>query len=96
VYEKYGLFNLELGTAADYELMLRVLVKQRVSCVYLPEILVMMRSGGASNVTVRSRLLANKMDRRAWEVNGLKPYPWTLLMKPLRKVGQWVSKPKFL
>ncbi|MBE0576975.1 MAG: hypothetical protein IH613_13895 [Desulfuromonadales bacterium] len=25
VYEKYGLFSLELGTAADYELMLRLL-----------------------------------------------------------------------
>ena len=30
VYEKYGLFNLELGTAADYELMLRFLVKNQV------------------------------------------------------------------
>ena len=27
VYEKYGLFNLELGSAADYEIMLRFLVK---------------------------------------------------------------------
>ena len=26
VYEKYGLFNLDLGTAADYELMLRFLL----------------------------------------------------------------------
>jgi len=95
VYEKYGYFNLDMGTAADYELMLRFLVKNRISTVYLPEIIVQMRTGGASNVTFRSRLDANRMDRKAWEVNGLKPYPWTLLMKPLRKVGQWVSRPRY-
>ena len=95
VYEKYGYFNLNMGTAADYELMLRFLAKHRVSCAYLPEILVQMRTGGASNVTLKRRLDANRMDRKAWEVNGLRPYPWTLLMKPIRKIGQWVSRPNF-
>lgn len=94
VYEQYGCFNLEMGTAADYELMLRFLVKHRISCAYLPEILIAMRAGGASNVTLNARLRANRMDRKAWAVNGLKPYPWTFLMKPLRKVGQWVARPK--
>ena len=94
VYERYGYFNPEMGTAADYELMLRFLVKHGVSSEYLPEIIVKMRSGGASNVTLGSRLRANRMDRKAWEVNGLKPYPWTLMMKPLRKVGQWFSRPR--
>lgn len=96
VYGKYGLFNLELGTAADYELMLRFLVKQKISCVYLPEVLIKMRSGGVSNETLKNRLIANRMDRKAWEVNGLRPYPWTLWLKPLRKIGQWFSKPKRL
>lgn len=94
VYEKFGYFNLEMGTAADYELMLRFLVKHRISAAYLPEIVIKMRSGGASNVSLKARLLANRMDRKAWEVNGLRPYPWTLSMKPLRKLGQWVSRPR--
>ena len=94
VYERYGLFNLAMGTAADYEMMLRLLVKHRISCAYLPEILVQMRTGGASNVSWKSRIEANRMDRKAWEVNGLKPYPWTMMMKPLRKVGQWVARPR--
>jgi glycosyltransferase len=92
VYEKYGMFNLELGTAADYELMLRFLLKYKISCVYIPEVLVKMRVGGVSNVTWANRLKANKMDRKAWEINGLKPYPWTLLMKPVRKIPQWILK----
>lgn len=93
VYEKFGLFNLQLGSAADYEIMLRFLLRHQVGVTYLPEILVKMRVGGASNAGLSNRLKANRMDRKAWEVNGLRPYPWTLSMKPVRKIGQWFSRP---
>jgi len=92
VYEKYGLFNLDLGSAADYEIMLRFLLKHRIRAEYIPEVLVRMRSGGVSNATIKNRLKANKMDRLAWKLNGLRPYPWTLYFKPLRKVLQWFIK----
>jgi len=91
VYEQFGKFNLNLGSAADYELMLRFLVKHRVNSVYIPHVLVKMRAGGASNASVQNRLKANRMDRYAWSVNNLSPYPWTIMMKPLRKVGQFLS-----
>jgi hypothetical protein len=78
-----------LGSAADYELMLRFLVKHELRSVYLPGVMVRMRVGGVSNESPRHRWRANRMDRRAWRVNGLRPYPWTLLCKPLRKVMQW-------
>lgn len=94
VYERYGLFNLKVGSAADYELMLRFLLKHKVAPAYLPEILVKMRTGGASNARLANRLRANQMDSRAWEVNGLKPHPWTLLLKPLGKIGQWIARPE--
>lgn len=90
VYERFGLFNLELGSAADYELMLRFLVKYQIKVVYIAEVLVKMRTGGISNVSWSNRLMANRMDRKAWTVNGLQAYPWTLWLKPLRKLGQWV------
>ncbi len=92
VYEKYGLFNLELGSAADYEIMLRFLVRRGVKAAYIPRVLVKMRTGGVSNASVKNRLAANRMDRKAWSVNGLKPYPWTLWAKPIRKIGQWFVK----
>lgn len=93
VYEKYGLFNLDLGSAADYELMLRFLFKHRIKVAYISEVLVCMRAGGVSNATVKNRVNANLMDRKAWEVNGLKPYPWTLFLKPLRKIPQYWLRP---
>jgi len=89
VYEKYGLFNLNMGSAADYELMLRFLVKHKIRTAYIPEVLVKMRAGGVSNASLKNRIKANRMDRKAWEVNGLKPFPWTIYMKPLRKLGQY-------
>jgi glycosyltransferase len=92
VYERYGAFNLDLGSAADYEIMLRFLLKHSLSATYIPRVLVKMRTGGASNVSIRARLRANRMDRRAWRVNGLRPYPWTLWAKPLRKLSQWVAR----
>ncbi len=89
LYAKYGRFDTQFGTAADYELMLRFLLKHGATTVYLPRVLVKMRSGGVSNAQLGSRLRANRMDRKAWVVNGLRPYPWTLALKPLRKIGQW-------
>ena len=88
-YENYGLYRLDLGTAADYELMLRLLLVHGIRVKYIARVLVKMRVGGASNASLFARLRANRMDRRAWAVNGLKPYPWTLIAKPLRKAGQW-------
>ncbi len=92
VYRKYGLFNLGLGSAADYEMMLRLLVKQRITTAYIPGIMVKMRTGGKSNASFANRMDANLNDRLAWKTNGLRPYPWTLYLKPLRKLSQWIRK----
>jgi glycosyltransferase involved in cell wall biosynthesis len=92
VYERFGLFNLDLGSAADYELMLRFLLKHEIKAAYIPEVLVKMRTGGISNISWRNRLRANRMDRKAWGINNLKPFLWTLWLKPLRKIGQWIQR----
>jgi glycosyltransferase involved in cell wall biosynthesis len=90
IYEKYGNFNLDLGTAADYEIMLRFLHKYQISATYLPKTIIKMRAGGVSNRTLFHRIAANKNDRKAWLVNNLKPQFYTLIFKPLRKIGQFV------
>ncbi len=92
VYERFGGFRLDMGSAADYEIMLRFLLKQGLKAAYVPQVLVHMRTGGVSNASLGNRVRANRMDRKAWEVNGLRPYPWTLMFKPLRKLGQWVVR----
>jgi glycosyltransferase len=89
VYEKYGMFSLNLGSAADYELMLRFLLKHKISAAYIPKVLVKMRSGGVSNVSWLNRLKANRMDRYAWTENDLRPYMLTTYLKPLSKIKQF-------
>lgn len=91
-YDEFGTYNLSLKSAADYELMLRMLHKNKISVVYLPEVITKMRVGGQSNVTLMNRLKANKEDRLAWKINNLKPGLFTLSMKPLRKITQFIKK----
>lgn len=89
VYEKYGLYNPELGTSADYELILRLLERHKCKAAYLPRTIIHMRMGGASNQDILARWKAFKNDRRAWKVNQLSPAFYTILLKPLRKLGQF-------
>jgi len=93
VYETYGNFNLSLGTAADYELTLRLLLKYGVSTTYIPEVLVHMRAGGASNASLKSRLATIRMANLSWQVNSLKPLPWTLTFRLLSKLIQYTRTP---
>ncbi|HRP33665.1 MAG TPA: glycosyltransferase family 2 protein [Agriterribacter sp.] len=92
VYEKVGVFNLELGSAADYELMLRILLKYEIPARYIHQVIVKMRMGGVSTASLQNRLRANRRDRLAWQVNGLHPYFFTLYLKPLRKLGQFLQR----
>jgi glycosyltransferase involved in cell wall biosynthesis len=96
IYEKYGFFNLNLGSSSDYEFMLRIIHKEKVKIVYLHEILVKMRLGGQSNASIKNRVRANNEDRLAWRINNIKPYCFTLYLKPLRKIFQYVQKPKHI
>ena len=89
IYEKCGLFNTTLRSAADYELMLRVLLKYNATVRYIPEVLVKMRAGGMSNASLKNRLNANKEDLMAWKLNDLKPYFFTTWLKPIRKILQF-------
>lgn len=90
LFDEHGGYSLDLHSAADYELMLRMLYRHGVRATYLPEICVKMRAGGISNSSWKDRLRANREDRAAWRMNGISPMPWTLILKPMRKIGQWV------
>jgi glycosyltransferase involved in cell wall biosynthesis len=91
-YNQHGLYTDKLVSAADYELMLRMLHKYRVSVAYLPEVLVRMRVGGVSNKSLKNRIRANREDREAWRINGLHPGLLTLIRKPLSKLQQFIFK----
>lgn len=92
VYDKAGTFNKSLKSAADYELMLRVLLKYEIPAHYINKVIIKMRVGGMSTASFRNRIKANMQDRMAWKINNLSPHPFTLYLKPMRKLGQFFKK----
>jgi len=91
VYDKYGFFNVDFGTAADYELIIRLFYKYKVSCTYLPIIITKMRSGGVSNQSFYNHLKAHINDWRTWINNDISSFPWWVVLKPIRKVPQYLG-----
>jgi len=89
-YEKYGSFNLQLKSSADYELMLRMIHVHKIKLAYLPKLAVNMRIGGQSNVSIFNRIRGNKEDKLAWQLNSIKPKLFTLIRKPLSKLLQYL------
>jgi len=89
LFKKLGAFNTDFKISADYELMLRFLFKNHCSSYHIPKILVKMKIGGTSNQSFQNRIIANREDRKAWKVNGLKALPHTSFLKPLRKLSQF-------
>ncbi len=87
--DKFGGYENHYFTAADYEFMARYLYKHKVSSYYLPQLIVKMRTGGASNKNLNQRLRANRRDYLAMKVNSI-PMPFMVsILKPLIKMHQF-------
>lgn len=56
VYDMYGLFDLSMHIAADFEQLFRVIYIHRIATRYLPLDFVTMRTGGASTSGIKSHL----------------------------------------
>ncbi len=89
-----GPYRTDFTCSADYEWMLRALYKNKMTALYLPKVLMTMRNGGTSTASFKHRLIANTEDRKAWSVNHLNPYFFTLALKPLRKISQLFKSKK--
>ena len=93
IYNKYGFYSEDLKIASDYEMMIRLLYKNKCSSYYIKKILVEMRNGGFSNQSYLNRLKANSEDVLAWKLNGLNPPLFLRIFKPLRKLTQFFKRP---
>lgn len=90
-YHEFGVFNLNYKIAADYDSIMRYLYKGSINTVYIPEVLVKMRVGGASNRSISNIIQKSKEDRLALKNNNI---PWlkALVMKNLTKIPQFFKK----
>ncbi len=86
-----GGFDTTLKIAADYEMMLRCLAPRNAQAAYVPEVLVRMRLGGASNRSASAMLRKSAEDLKAMRANRIGG-PLTLLCKNLRKLPQFFRR----
>ena len=91
VYEQHGLFDTSFRIAADYDFILRTLGKAGLGVRYIPEVLVKMRVGGASNRSLRNILRKSSEDLRALRRNGVGGVG-ALMWKNLSKLPQFLGR----
>ncbi len=90
VYQRFGLYDTRFRIAADYELMLRLLERERITTCYLPEVVVRMRLGGTSNRGLRQLVRKSREDLRAWRQNGMRGGRRAVACKNLVKLPQFL------
>jgi glycosyltransferase len=89
VYMECGFFDLSFPLAADYEFMLRVMLKHKKLSKYIPHVFVRMRTGGVSNNSLLNRRRSFQENKAAWARNGLQPRFYTIYFKIFRKLSQF-------
>lgn len=88
IYERMGGFNTSYRIASDYDCLLRILRQPDIRVIHIPEVLVKMRLGGASNRSLRNLVQKSREDYRAMRSNGVGGVA-ALAWKNLSKVPQF-------
>lgn len=89
VFDKSGLYRLDYKIGSDYEMMVRLFRKHKISSRYVPKDFVTMRTGGASNSNLNSRLTLIKEDVRACRDNGIYTNELFVCLKFLYKIFEF-------
>ncbi|MBW4985715.1 glycosyltransferase [Mameliella sp. CS4] len=89
IYERCGLYDTSYRIAADYDAILRYLLKGGIRLAYVPEVFVRMRVGGESNRSIRTIVRKSSEDYRAIRANGVGNIG-CLVWKNLSKVRQFI------
>jgi glycosyltransferase involved in cell wall biosynthesis len=90
LFEKYGFYSLEYGSAADYEFMARLMHKWQVRSLYLNKVMVKMQVGGVSNSNLTNRIKAWSFDLKAMRENNVPLPVLAIVLKPMRKIFQFL------
>ena len=59
VYQKYGLYDLQFRTSSDFEMMVRLLSKNKIKTKYIHKDFVTMRAGGESTAGIKAKKKVN-------------------------------------
>lgn len=91
VYAQTGPYDEWFHISADYDMMLRIF-NAGYRSYYLPEVLVQMQTGGASNRNVKARLSKTQEDYIVLKKNHVGAGYLTVACKQLRKLRQFIRR----
>lgn len=84
-YEKSGPYRTDYRIAADFEMLVRLLLKYHITWEFIDETTVKMRAGGLSSSGIKSNWVVNQEIIRACTENGLYTNMFLLALKlPIR------------
>jgi hypothetical protein len=89
IYDHLGYYKNEYKIAADYELLIRFMFINKIRCKYIERPFVTMRTGGASNKSLKSRYLLNKEIIKACNENGIKTNVLNVYSKYFYKIFEF-------
>lgn len=88
--EKYSGFNEVYKIASDYDLMLRIILNEKLNLEYINDVLVKMEDGGVSNSSISSVLKGNFDILKCWyKLRGLLTPFWIVITKLYFKLSQF-------
>jgi glycosyltransferase involved in cell wall biosynthesis len=71
LFDKFGYYLLDFKIAADYELLVRFILINKITTKYLKKTFVSMRVGGKSTQGIMSTIIINKEIVKACKLNGV-------------------------
>lgn len=89
VYEEVGPYDEWFRISADYDMILRIF-SAGYNAYYIPEVIVSMETGGASNRNTKARLSKTQEDYIALKKNHVGAGYLTVAFKQLRKIRQFL------
>ncbi len=91
-YDRYGLYKTDYRIAADYELLIRMLYVHKIPYVYIPEVLIKMRLGGASTRSLKSNIILNREILRGCRENGIRTNLFKVYSKYPKKLIELIKR----
>lgn len=88
IFKKFGLYNVNLKIASDFEFMLRVYGINKIYSKYINKTFVVMRAGGTSNKDIINILISNYEVYKSFKINNIKVNIFFIFKKILSKFLQ--------
>ena len=91
IFAIYSAYKPNYQIAGDFEFMARILKNNLLNYRYLPEIIVRMRIGGVSNISIKNRLLITLEIYKACKENGIKTNFLKLISRYPSKILEYIK-----